>query len=300
MACNQTSKLSKTCKRLIQLTYKMGYDKIPDLSVDAARQIFSDEHKKNELQEVTLKTNSGNILANIFHPNPTNNKTLILYLHGGGYVFRNTLKNARFCERLSKETNTRILMPHYALSPEYKFPHAIEQIKNIIKGINSGNITPQGKDIEKIILCGESSGANLAIAAALSINADISGMILLSPSLDYSNDYASKIKYEHGMLLDKPVRSWFAEKYLNNYEERSDHRVSPAKLTDFKKINNCLIVASEFDPLYSESVYFYNKANGKINISFEEYPTIHGFMTLMIEPFFSIALSKIKAFLSKL
>ena len=279
--------------------YKKGYGDIPRYTVSEARKIFSDNYQGQHINEVTLELNNQRIQAGLFLPSSLESRTLIIFLHGGGYVFRNITTNSKFCSALSKEIDAYVLMPHYALSPEHKFPYAINQVKSLIKNIKAGNVELGGRNFTRIVLCGESSGGNLAASIVGSMEKDfVSGVILISPSLDYSNEYKTKQMYAEGMLLDRPVRDWFADKYLSSGEEKGDPRVSPANLEKLSQFDNTLIIASRYDPLYSEAFNFYSRLKQSAYVSFEEYPTFHGFMTAMLNPYYENAMSKIKHYIT--
>lgn len=291
--------LSKACQRHIYMIYRKGYASIPQLNVTEARKRFSNETvDPSTSKEIHLNCSGKPLKANFFYPKNIQSNKLIIYLHGGGYVFRNLPLNAKFCNQLSESAGAFVLMPHYALSPEHKFPDAIEQMRGLIEKISADSTLIKGKIFNQIFLCGESSGANLATASILGFKKNLmSGLILLSPSLDYSNDHESKKRYDAGMLLDKPIRDWLANHYLNCNEERNNEMVSPLKSENLKNLPQCLILASEFDPLYSETLAFYHKAKKNCDVSFKAYPTIHGFMTLAINPFFDDAIKKIQRFI---
>lgn len=288
--------LTEESVRYLKFIYKKGYKKIPSYNVNQARKIFSDI--KEISNQISLPILDKQMEANFFEPKSKNSDTLLVFLHGGGYVFRHLPTNIKLCEKLCNETQSFVLMPHYFLSPEFKFPYAIQQITDLINKLVLRKIKINGDGFKYIYLCGESSGANLAASSAINLEENKkSGIILICPSLDYSNNHATKISYSQGLLLDKEVRDWFSFQYLNSEEEKNNPLVSPLKVEDYNKFSNTLIISAKYDPLYSEACFFYNQTKKYTNSSFFEYPTIHGFMSLGINPYIQDAITDIKKFI---
>jgi acetyl esterase len=151
-----------------------------------------------------------------------------------------------------------------------------------------------------VFIYGESSGANLAIAALLAREKnDVQGMVLMCPSLDYHNQYKSKIQYSKGFLLDEDVRMWFASQYLNNLEEKKNSLVSPALSKNLHLLPQTLIIYSYFDPLRDETEVFHNKLikNG-VRSKLRQFDTIHGFFNFRIQPYSKIADGMINNFIN--
>ena len=53
---------------------------------------------------------------------------VIVYIHGAGWVFGNAHTHDRLIRELAVGANAAVVFPNYSLSPEAKYPTAIEEI----------------------------------------------------------------------------------------------------------------------------------------------------------------------------
>lgn len=84
---------------------------------------------------------------------------VILYLHGGGFMFRTPRLHARLAARLCQTLGARALMPHYRLAPEHPLPAAHEDCFAAYRWL-----LEQGQDPARIIVIGDSAGGLLTLA----------------------------------------------------------------------------------------------------------------------------------------
>jgi acetyl esterase len=88
---------------------------------------------------------------------------LVLYVHGGGWTFGCPATHERFARLIAQHANATVLVPDYRLAPEHPAPAAIEDMLAVIADLD--RIVPPD---EKLVLCGDSASANIALATALS------------------------------------------------------------------------------------------------------------------------------------
>ena len=81
---------------------------------------------------------------------------VILYFHGGGYVFGSPRTHAAMLARLSRETKLRTVLPDYAKAPERPFPAALDDALAAYRALEWHE--------EGIVLGGDSAGGGLALA----------------------------------------------------------------------------------------------------------------------------------------
>ncbi|MBK5356588.1 alpha/beta hydrolase [Pseudomonas sp. TH41] len=84
---------------------------------------------------------------------------VILYLHGGGFMFRTPRLHARLAARLCLTLGARTLMPHYRLAPGHPLPAAHEDCFAAYRWL-----LEQGQDPARIIVIGDSAGGLLTLA----------------------------------------------------------------------------------------------------------------------------------------
>ncbi|MDZ7710682.1 MAG: alpha/beta hydrolase [Roseovarius sp.] len=81
---------------------------------------------------------------------------LLLYFHGGGYVFGSSDTHRAMLGRLSMEAGLPACLPDYRLAPEHPFPAAMEDALAVWRAVAA---RPGG-----VILGGDSAGGGLALA----------------------------------------------------------------------------------------------------------------------------------------
>lgn len=93
------------------------------------------------------------------HPVPEA-RDRIVYLHGGGFVLGDLDSHDRIMRVLADRTGAVVVGVDYTLSPEAKFPRAIEQAAAVVRVIAAESGVPVG-------LAGDSGGAMLSLATAV-------------------------------------------------------------------------------------------------------------------------------------
>jgi monoterpene epsilon-lactone hydrolase len=88
-------------------------------------------------------------------------KTVLLYLHGGGYFGCSAQSHRPITVGFALE-GFRVLAPDYRLAPENQFPAAVEDAVAAYRGLLG-----EGYSAERIVIGGDSAGGGLALALLL-------------------------------------------------------------------------------------------------------------------------------------
>jgi monoterpene epsilon-lactone hydrolase len=120
---------------------------------------------------------------------------VILYLHGGAFVFSfpeiHAGMMATWCARLQ----ARALAVDYRLAPEHPFPAAANDCRAAYRWLRA-----QGVAARDIVLAGDSAGGNLALGLLQSLKADGEALpacaVLLSPGVDFTLSSRSMVTNE--------------------------------------------------------------------------------------------------------
>lgn len=91
-------------------------------------------------------------------------RKLILYLHGGGYLFLSPASCAGAMVALAQACGAECVSPDYRLAPEHPFPAAVEDVVAVYAALLA-----QGWRAHDVFLAGDSAGGGLAIAALFAI-----------------------------------------------------------------------------------------------------------------------------------
>ena len=91
---------------------------------------------------------------------------VILYLHGGGYLFGSARTHRVMLAHLARAAKARVLALDYRLAPEIPFPAPVEDSVSAYQWLLSKGIAS-----EKIAFGGDSAGGGLVIAALVALRA---------------------------------------------------------------------------------------------------------------------------------
>lgn len=123
---------------------------------------------------------------------------IVLYLHGGGYVFGSPRTHRSLVSRISHVTGLAALSLDYRLPPEATLPAPTEDALAAYR-----ELLDQGRDPGQIVVAGDSAGGNLALSLALhAAEAGLprpAALVLLSPWADLSLSHDS---FTRNALLD--------------------------------------------------------------------------------------------------
>lgn len=151
---------------------------------------------------------------------------VLLYLHGGGYVFGSPDTHRAMLARLSQLTEMRACLPAYRLAPEHAFPAALDDALAVYDGLLADGFTA-----ERIVLGGDSAGGGLALALLGDLVAQAQplpgGVFAFSPFTDmtFSGD-SFRCNAKADALLPAGRAKEMTDMYLQGHDPR-DPRASP-------------------------------------------------------------------------
>ena len=286
---------SKVINTLKSLKERGLIKEIQNLSVQKARIEFSKirayfSYKKKIDVLIKKDFKVENISVRYYRgKNKSKNEILpiMIYFHGGGWVLGNIDTHDQVCSILANEGKYDLISVEYSLAPEAIFPKAINDGKKILKGISENKYGLKINN-NKIILCGDSAGGNLATVLANynknTLKANVIFQVLIYPATHMFSKYDSKNKYE-GLILNKKLMKWFEDHYCPNKIRKKyidDPRLSPIKNKKMKGMPDTLIVLAECDPLYDEGLLYGKKLiKNNVKVEIKVYAGLmHGFLTM--------------------
>jgi acetyl esterase/lipase len=232
------------------------------------------ETKKISYKSKSVKSfDNEKINIYIFEPKKINTTKVVLYIHGGGFVYRGAKHHYDFCKKLAEEGICKVVYVDYRLAYKYKYPVPIEDAFAAYK-----YILKKEKN-KKIIVCGDSAGGCLAIDVirkAKELNMNIPDyLLLLYPVLDKRMITESMKKF-----TDTPVwNSVLNKKMWDLYLDGNNDYISPGEIGDVSFMPSTYIETAEYDCLHDESIEFAEKLKKEhINVILNETKkTMHGF-----------------------
>ncbi|KAM1807548.1 hypothetical protein ACFX11_030535 [Malus domestica] len=98
---------------------------------------------------------------------PASKLPLVIYFHGGGFVFfsANSQPYNDLCKRLATKLPAVIISVNYCHAPEHRYPSQYEDSMDVLKFIDTTRIEGldlNNVDITRCFLAGDSAGGNLA------------------------------------------------------------------------------------------------------------------------------------------
>lgn len=196
-------------------------------------------------------------------PLGTDNRVAIL-LHGGAWAFGSAEQSRELARRLSWSAQSRVLSLDFRMPPEHPYPAGVDDVVHAFEWLVS-----DGADPREIALVGESTGATLALAAAIRLR-DAAGatpgaLALMSPVLDLGPATTG----------DDPISAWaLIDRYADDYAGdagRDDRGVSPAR-AELRDLPSMAIQAGSQDPVLEQARRFAEQAEAAgVDVSFSEW-----------------------------
>ncbi|OAB41096.1 alpha/beta hydrolase [Paenibacillus antarcticus] len=189
---------------------------------------------------------------------------VIVYIHGAGWVFGNKHTHDRLIREISIGAQAAVVFPNYSLSPESKYPTAIEEIYAVVKWVAEEG-TEQGFDINSLVVAGDSVGGNMTAAITLMCKErkgpKINKQLLFYPVTDASFNTDSYHQFAEGYFLQRDGMKWFWEQYTDDPKDREQITASPLRATieQLRDLPEALIITGEADVLRDEGEAYANK-----------------------------------------
>lgn len=219
-----------------------------------------------DIEDITISGGpSGEVSIRIVKPKQIDRKLpVILYSHGAGWVFGNAHTHDRLIRTLAVGSESIVVFPDYSLSPEVRYPVAIEEIYAALEWIAEKG-TEYGMDTTNITAAGDSVGGNMTAAITLMAKKrkgpKISKQLLFYPVTDANFDTESYHQFAEGYFLRRDGMQWFWDQYTTDEEARNEITASPlrATLEDLKDLPKALVITGEADVLRDEGEAYARK-----------------------------------------
>lgn len=231
-------------------------------------------------------TSDGGLPVRLYASEPGGIRPALVFFHGGGWVFGNIETHDAVCRALAKESGAVVISVDYRLSPEHKFPAAVDDSYAATQWV-AANAERLGIDARRIAVGGDSAGGNLATVVAMRCRdaggPALAGQVLLYPVTDLSSfDTASHRELSEGYFLSGAAMDWFSGHYLASADHKRHPEVSPLLAPDVSGLPPALVITAEFDPLRDEGeAYAERLKKAGVPVTVSRYPgMIHGFISM--------------------
>lgn len=201
--------------------------------------------------------------ARLYRPKPGSDcLPVLVYAHGGGWVAGSIESHDPFCRLLCAAAGVMIVSIDYRLAPEHRFPAALEDMLAAARWVAT-HARACGADGSRVALGGDSSGANIAAAAAHRMcTADagaLRALLLLYPVTDHpSHEHRSYQENATGYGLEAAVMRWFWQQYAPGVAA-DDASASPLREAVLPALPPTLVATAEYDVLRDEGIAYARK-----------------------------------------
>jgi acetyl esterase len=240
----------------------------------------------DRVEDRSIPGPDGNVPVRIYARERGGLRPAMIYFHGGGFVFGDLDTHEPICRSLAKESGAVVIAVGYRLSPEHKFPAALEDAHCATRWIAT-NAEQLGIDAGRICITGDSAGGNLATVIARRCR-DAGGpalgsQVMIYPVIDLSSfETESYREFAEGHFLGRGEMQWFAGHYLASASEGRNPEASPLLDPDLSGLPPALVITAEFDPLRDEGeAYAKRLREAGTPVTLTRYPgVIHGFVVM--------------------
>jgi acetyl esterase len=229
-------------------------------AVDNVVKLQSGRAEVPVVRDLLVPGADGRLPARLYDAAPDTASPLVVYLHGGGFVFGGLRATDGPSRRLALAGACAVVAVDYRLAPETPFPGPLDDVVAAVRWI-AEHASELGGDPDRIVLMGDSAGGNLAAAAAIDLRDTdgprIAHQALLYPCLVPPGDASpdrSMHAHADGPLMTRRELEWFWEHYLRGAVDAEDPRAVPSLAADHTRLPPATVVVAELDPLRDEGL----------------------------------------------
>lgn len=219
----------------------------------------------------------------IYTPNEFTSLPVMVYFHGGGWVFGSVEEADAVCRRLSNHLGCIVASVEYRLAPEFPFPKPLEDCYEATKWIVE-NAHRFGGNNENVFVGGESAGGNLAAAVALMARNEkgpkLSAQLLIYPVISSFIQDAIYDQCPDHYFLTKEDMKFFWSMYAQASGSDQNPYASLDRNSEFQNLPPALIITAEYDPLtYDTEKYAIQLQQANVRIIQKSFSgIIHSFL----------------------
>jgi acetyl esterase len=177
------------------------------------------------------------------------------HVHGGGFVTGSATAQDAALERIVAATGMTAVSIEYRLAPEHPYPAGLDDCELAVRWLIEHGPAELGSG--RVLIGGESAGANLALATALRVNRDQPGA--LSAVALYYGCYditmtPSQRSYPTGAMLTTGFLHWLWDQYAPDVTRRGEPDISPL-YADLHGLPPVILAVGTADSLVDDTMF---------------------------------------------
>jgi acetyl esterase len=240
------------------------------------------------VDDVTIEFQGEPMRMRVYRPTGAGPFPVVVYLHGGGFVFGTIDGYDDNMRVICHETDCVVVNVDYRLAPEYRFPIPVESCVAALEWVKA-EIHALGGDGDAVVTMGDSAGGNLAAASALLATErgiGIAGQVdMYGPMVHVDHVVAAGTRAwpERDQRFGPVYQSmaWYWNHYCAESKDGLNPIASPALAGDLKDAPPALITAGMLDTLDEECVaYGRHLQDSGVPALIRSYPRLtHGYFS---------------------
>jgi acetyl esterase len=223
------------------------------------------------------------IFCRVFRPVTERVVPTLVYFHGGGWVWANVDTHDRMTREYAAAGPVAVVSVDYALSPEAKFPQALEECAAVVRFVCEHG-AEWGLDPDRVFVGGDSAGGNLALATALLLRDSggpaLAGVLANYPVSDSRFDTPSYREFGGGGYgLSSERMAFYWSVYVPHDIDRLHPLAAPLR-ADLAGLPPVMVLLAELDVLRSEGEALVAKLRAAgVAVETETFAgVVHGFL----------------------
>lgn len=172
------------------------------------------------------------IFCRVHRPLTSRPSPVLVYFHGGGWVWSSVDTHDRLAREYAAAGEVAVVSVDYALSPEARFPQALEECAAVVRHVASHG-AEWGLDQDRILVGGDSAGGNLALATALKLRGEagpqLRGILAAYPVCDSRLDTPSYREFGAGFGLTRDRMAFYWSVYVPHEMDRLHPLAAPLR-----------------------------------------------------------------------
>jgi acetyl esterase len=181
-----------------------------------------------------------------YRPAAITTDTVLLYLHGGGFVVGSLQSHHAICAEIAEFAGAELVSVDYRLAPEHVWPAQTDDCFGVLK-----QLLGEGK---RVVVIGDSAGGNLAAGLALRARDEklsgLAGQVLIYPALGGDLVSGSYTEMANAPGLTTADVAYYSAVLNAPEDEPVAH---PLLARDLSDLPPAYITAAHFDPLRDDS-----------------------------------------------
>ncbi|WP_442838852.1 alpha/beta hydrolase [Acinetobacter baumannii] len=243
-----------------------------------------------ETQDLTVEGRDGHqIPIRIYKPQHAQDENLpiLIYAHGGGYLFASIKALDRPVTLIANEAKVMVISIDYRLAPEHPYPAASDDGEDVFLWAKQ-NAAQFGGDPQRIAFGGDSAGGHIAVNVAqrqiVAGKAPPTMLLLYYPAVGNPMNDRSYQLFGKGYGLDGSFFEYLLAKVFPNkiLDDKPDVFMSPLHAPSLKGIPPTILATAGFDILRDSGHKFSKRLKAEnVAVTYFNYPSLtHGFLQL--------------------